>query len=67
MAINLTVTMKSNNDAFAQDAAGAEVARILRALSDAIEAGVEGQFRLGDINGNYAGTAFFEVWPEVQG
>lgn len=66
MAINLTLTMKSNNAAFEQDAAGAEVARILRALADSIAAGVEGQFRLGDINGNYAGKAFLEVWPEVQ-
>lgn len=66
MAINLTLTMKSNNAAFEQDAAAAEAARILRALADSIAAGVEGQFRLGDINGNYAGTAFLEVWPEVQ-
>jgi hypothetical protein len=66
MAVNLTLTMKSNNAAFEQDAAGAEVARILRALADSIAAGVEGQFRLGDINGNYAGMAFLEVWPEAQ-
>ena len=66
MAVNLELTLKSNNAAFEQDAAGAEVARILRALADSIAAGVEGQFRLSDINGNYAGRAFLEVWPEAQ-
>ena len=65
MAVNLELTIKSNNAAFEQDA-GAEVARILRAMADTIAAGVEGQFRLSDINGNYAGRAFLEVWPESQ-
>jgi hypothetical protein len=66
MAVNLELTIKSNNAAFEQDAAGAEVARILRAMADSIAAGAEGQFRLTDINGNYAGRAFLEVWPEAQ-
>jgi hypothetical protein len=66
MAVNLELTIKSNNAAFEQDAAGAEVARLLRALADSIAAGAEGQFRLTDINGNYAGRAFLEVWPEAQ-
>lgn len=65
MAVNLELTIKSNNAAFAEDA-GAEVARILRAVADMIGAGVEGQFRLMDMNGNYAGRAFLEVWPESQ-
>jgi hypothetical protein len=65
MAVNLELTIKSNNAAFADDA-GAEVARILRAVADMIGAGVEGQFRLMDMNGNYAGRAFLEVWPESQ-
>jgi hypothetical protein len=66
MAVNLELTIKSNNAAFEQDAAGAEVARLLRALADSIAAGAEGQFRLTDINGNYVGRAFLEVWPEAQ-
>lgn len=65
MAVDLTLTIKSNNDSFA-DNAGAEVARILRALADAIDVGAEGPFRLHDINGNTVGSAFLEVWPEAE-
>jgi hypothetical protein len=64
MSVDFTMTIKSGNDAFA-DNAGAEVARILRAMAEAIdEHGAEGMFDLRDINGNYVGNAVFEVWAE---
>jgi hypothetical protein len=64
MAVDFTMTIRSDNAAFAEDA-GAEVARILRALADTIaESGAEGHFRLMDHNGNGVGRAVFEVWPE---
>ena len=66
MAVDLTLKIKSDNAAFA-DNAGAEVARILRAMADAIdEGGAEGHFDLRDINGNRVGSAWFEVWPEAE-
>jgi hypothetical protein len=57
------MTIKSDNEAFA-DNAGAEVARILRAMADMIGAGQEGHFRLMDHNGNGVGRAVLEVWAE---
>jgi hypothetical protein len=57
------MTIKSDNEAFA-DNAGAEVARILRAMADMIGAGQEGHFRLMDHNGNGVGRAVLEVWTE---
>jgi hypothetical protein len=63
MAVDFQLTIKSGNEAFAQDA-GAEVARILRAVADMIGAGVEGHMRLMDHNGNGVGRAVLEVWPE---
>lgn len=65
MGTRMDLTLNSDNAAFA-DNAGAEVARILRALADSIEAGAEGHFRLMDVNGNGAGAAFLEVWPEEE-
>lgn len=63
MAVEFNLTLRSDNEAFAVDA-GAEVARILRALADMIGAGQEGHFRLMDHNGNGVGRAVLEVWPE---
>jgi len=63
MAVDFTMTIKSDNEAFA-DNAGAEVARILRAMADMIGAGQEGHFRLMDHNGNGVGRAVLEVWTE---
>ena len=63
MAVEFTLSIRSDNEAFAQDA-GAEVARILRALADSIAEEAEGHFRLMDINGNGVGRAVLEVWPE---
>jgi hypothetical protein len=63
MAVEFTLSIRSDNEAFAQDA-GAEVARILRAVADMIGAGVEGHMRLMDHNGNGVGRAVLEVWPE---
>ena len=63
MAVEFTLSIRSDNEAFA-DNAGAEVARILRAVADMIGAGVEGHFRLMDHNGNGAGRAVLEVWTE---
>ena len=63
MAVDFTMTIKSDNEAFA-DNAGAEVARILRAMADMIGAGQEGHFRLMDHNGNGVGRAVLEVWAE---
>lgn len=63
MAVEFTLSIRSDNEAFAQDA-GAEVARILRAVSDSIAAGAEGNFRLLDHNGNGVGRAALEVWTE---
>lgn len=63
MAVNLDLTIKSDNEAFWQNGGG-EVARILRALADGIAAGGEGRFYLKDINGNSVGRAWLEVWPE---
>jgi hypothetical protein len=63
MAVELNVTVKSGNEAFKQDA-GAEVARILRALADMVGAGEEGYFRLMDHNGNGVGRATLEVWED---
>lgn len=61
--VDLQLTIRSDNEAFAQDA-GAEVARILRAVADMIGAGAEGHMRLMDHNGNGVGRAIFEVWSE---
>lgn len=61
--IDLTMTINSDNAAFSENA-GAEVARIMRALADRIDAGVEGHFNLYDINGNAVGAAVLEVWGE---
>lgn len=63
MAVEFTLSIRSDNAAFA-DNAGAEVARILRAVADSIAAGVEGHFHLLDLNGNGVGRAVLEVWPE---
>lgn len=63
MAVDFQLTIKSGNEAFA-DNAGAEVARILRAVADMVGAGVEGHMRLMDHNGNGVGRAVLEVWPE---
>ena len=63
MAVEFTLSIRSDNEAFAQDA-GAEVARILRAVADSIAAGVEGHFHLLDMNGNGVGRAVLEVWTE---
>lgn len=63
MAVDLQLTIKSDNEAFAQDA-GAEVARILRAVADSIAAGMEGHMHLMDLNGNGVGRAVLEVWTE---
>lgn len=63
MAVEFTLSICSDNEAFAQDA-GAEVARILRAVADSIAAGAEGHFRLLDLNGNGVGRAVLEVWAE---
>jgi hypothetical protein len=65
VAVKLELNIKSSSDAFTQDP-GAEVARILRAVANTIASGVEGNFRLSDINGNSAGWAFLEVFPEAQ-
>lgn len=63
MAVDFQLTIKSDNAAFA-DNAGAEVARILRAVADMIGAGVEGHMHLMDHNGNGVGRAVLEVWTE---
>lgn len=63
MAVEFTLSIRSDNAAFA-DNAGAEVARILRAVADSIAAGVEGHFHLLDMNGNGVGRAVLEVWTE---
>jgi hypothetical protein len=63
MAVEFTLSIRSDNEAFAQDA-GAEVARILRAVADSIAAGMEGHMHLMDLNGNGVGRAVLEVWTE---
>ena len=63
MAVEFTLSIRSDNEAFA-DNAGAEVARILRAVADSIAAGAEGNFRLLDLNGNGVGRASLEIWTE---
>ena len=65
MSARMDLTINSDNAAFDGNA-GAEVARILRALADAIEDGGEGHFRLYDVNGNGAGSAFLEIWTEEE-
>lgn len=54
MVVEFTLSIRSDNDAFA-DNAGAEVARIIRALADSVAAGAEGPFSLMDINGKCRG------------
>jgi hypothetical protein len=63
---NLNFNLATGNVAFDENP-DLEVARILRALADAIEKGKEGQFTLRDINGNTVGRAFFETWEEEGG
>lgn len=63
MAVDFHMTIKSDNEAFAQDA-GAEVARILRAVADMVGTGAEGHMHLMDLNGNGVGRAVLEVWAE---
>mgnify|MGYP000232109562 CR=1 FL=1 len=54
------ISIQTSNDAF-QPAPGAELARILRALADRVEAGdVSEPIRLRDMAGNAVGHA----WPE---
>lgn len=63
MTVEFTLSIRSDNEAFAQDA-GAEVARILRAVADMVGDGVEGHMHLTDLNGNGVGRAVLEVWTE---
>ena len=59
MNIKLQVSFTGEGDAFQDGNHGRETARILRALSGAVELGVEGRFDLRDINGNWVGSATF--------
>ena len=62
--VGLSVHITSSNDAFQEGRAPAEVARILRALAEAIERGAEGYTNLHDINGNRIGRALLEIWGD---
>ena len=62
--VDLSVNITSGNDAFQEGRAPAEVARILRALAEAIERGAEGYTTLHDINGNRIGRAMLEIWGD---
>lgn len=62
MAIEISLTMRSEGDAFAEGRAPAEIARILRDLADAIADGAEGAVHLVDVNGNGCGRAMIEIW-----
>ncbi len=64
MAIEISMTMRSEGDAFAEGRAPAEIARILRELADAIADGAEGPVRLVDVNGNGCGRAMVEIWAD---
>ncbi len=64
MAARLDLNLHSGNAAFEPDSAAAALARILRKLADHIEAGQEGGFNLGDVNGNQCGRAWLEVWDD---
>lgn len=64
MAIEISLTMRSGNSAFAEGRAPAEIARILRELADAIADGAEGPVRLVDVNGNGCGRAMVEIWAD---
>lgn len=66
MAIEISLTMRSENDAFAEGRAPAEIARILRELADAIADGAEGPVRLVDVNGNGCGRAMVEIWTSEE-
>jgi len=59
MATNFTMTVRSEYEYLN---AGEEIARILRAVADRLEAGLEGNMHLQDDYGNGVGRAFFEVW-----
>ena len=52
----LTVKLNTENDAFGDGNGGAEIARILRRLADAIEDGSSGPGTLNDANGNRVGS-----------
>ena len=66
MAIEISLTMNSEGDAFDEGRAPAEIARILRELADAIADGAEGHFHLRDVNGNGCGRAIVEIWTDEE-
>lgn len=64
MKIVMTINLTGEGDAFQDGNHGRETARILRALSSALEHNAEGLFDLRDVNGNWVGRATFERGDE---
>jgi hypothetical protein len=62
-AVALSLQLKTANSAF-QANPGGETARILREMAEALDIGVEGYFKLLDINGNTVGNAYFSLWED---
>lgn len=62
MRVKLEISIESEGAAFQDGMHSLEVARILRAMTEAIAEGAEGMFDLRDINGNWVGRATFEAW-----
>lgn len=62
--VDMSLTLRSAGSAFQDGNAGAEIARILRALAEAIDRGAEGYTTLHDVNGNKIGRATLEIWAE---
>jgi hypothetical protein len=63
--VTLDLNIQSAGAAFQDGNAPTEVARVLRALANMIDAGREGHFHLLDANGNGCGRAMLEIWGDA--